>query len=79
MGFRFPDYVSGINVPGYHMHFLTEDRTAGGHVLDFTISAAEVNVDHSTSFHMMLSGEGSDFYGYDLPDDSEEGLDKAER
>ncbi len=34
VGFYCPDYVEGLNVPGYHLHFITEDRTAGGHVLE---------------------------------------------
>lgn len=34
VGFRLPAFMAGVNVPGYHMHFLTEDLTAGGHVLD---------------------------------------------
>ena len=79
VGFRCPDYVSGINVPGYHVHFLTEDRTAGGHVLDFTISAADVNVDYSTSFHMILPEDGSDFYGYELAGDKQEELALVEK
>jgi acetolactate decarboxylase len=35
VGFRIPGYLEGVNVPGYHMHFLTADRRAGGHVLAF--------------------------------------------
>ena len=38
VGFRCPPYVTGINVPGYHLHFLTDDRTAGGHLLEFTVA-----------------------------------------
>ena len=33
VGFRFPDYSEGIEVSGYHLHFITADRTRGGHVL----------------------------------------------
>jgi acetolactate decarboxylase len=33
LGFRFPDYVEGIEVSGYHLHFIGEDRSHGGHVL----------------------------------------------
>ena len=33
LGFRFPDYVEGIEVSGYHLHFITADRSRGGHVL----------------------------------------------
>jgi len=36
VGFYFPDSFSGVNVPGYHLHFISDDRTKGGHVLDFT-------------------------------------------
>ena len=36
-GFRFPDFARGLNVPGFHLHFLTEDRKAGGHVLDLVL------------------------------------------
>lgn len=79
VGFRCPDYVSGINVPGYHLHFLTEDRMAGGHVLEFTISTGNVNVDSSTSFHMILPGEGSDFYEFDLQGNREEELNQVEK
>lgn len=32
-GLRCPEFSKGVNVPGYHFHFLTEDRTGGGHVL----------------------------------------------
>lgn len=27
VGFRTPDYAKGINVPGYHLHFITENRS----------------------------------------------------
>src|SRR5262249_20932706 len=34
VGFRSPAWALGLNVPGYHWHFLSDDRTVGGHVLD---------------------------------------------
>lgn len=36
IGFRFPAAASSINVPGWHLHFLTADRSRGGHVLGLT-------------------------------------------
>ena len=36
IGFRFPTAASSVNVPGWHFHFLTADRTRGGHVLGLT-------------------------------------------
>ncbi|RAH65264.1 acetolactate decarboxylase [Aspergillus aculeatinus CBS 121060] len=34
-GFWSPAYTVGIGVPGFHLHFLSEDGENGGHVLDF--------------------------------------------
>ena len=33
----FPDYMDGINAPGWHVHFLSEDRTKGGHVFGVSL------------------------------------------
>src|SRR5260370_2384050 len=40
VGFRGPAYASALNSPGYHFHFLTDDRSGGGHVLSFTAARA---------------------------------------
>ena len=32
-----PDFMDGINAPGWHVHFLSEDRTQGGHVFDISL------------------------------------------
>ena len=50
VGFRCPPYVKGINVPGYHLHFLTKDGKSGGHVLDFTIERAMLKIDDNQVF-----------------------------
>jgi len=41
VGFRFPDYMGGVNVPGYHFHFIGQDRKSGGHLLDCVLEKAE--------------------------------------
>lgn len=37
IGFRTPGYMQGINVAGYHLHFLTEDQKKGGHVTEYRL------------------------------------------
>lgn len=54
MGFRFPDYAEGIEVSGYHLHFITADRTRGGHVLDSRTAEVAVQLDPSTELHVEL-------------------------
>lgn len=79
VGYRCPPYVSGVNVPGYHMHFLTENKDAGGHVLDFTVQQAVISIDETPNFLMILPDKGSDFYGIDLTPDKSEELGQAEK
>ncbi len=42
VGFRFPGYIGEVNFPGFHFHFISADKSAGGHVLDCDIERAEV-------------------------------------
>ena len=34
VGFRTPQFAAGINPPGYHLHFVADDASMGGHVLE---------------------------------------------
>ncbi len=65
IGLRCPAFMKGINVPGYHFHFLTRDRKGGGHLLDVTIDRAVVKIDRTSIFHMILP-EDQDFYRLDM-------------
>jgi acetolactate decarboxylase len=53
-GFRFPDYAEGIEVAGWHLHFITADRARGGHVLDAQAGAVRVRIDPSDDLHVEL-------------------------
>lgn len=52
-----PDYMDGLNTPGWHYHFISEDKTKGGHVLGLTISKALIELDATASFDMALPTE----------------------
>ena len=54
LGFRFPTYVEGIEVPGYHLHFISADRSRGGHVLDSRTAGLRVWIDPSDDLHVEL-------------------------
>jgi acetolactate decarboxylase len=53
-GFRSPDYAQGLSVAGYHLHFITSDRSGGGHVLDLTSEDVTLAIDHSSGLHVEL-------------------------
>jgi len=65
VGFYFPDSAAGINVAGFHMHFVTDDRSAGGHVFGCEISDAIAEIDDSTALFLVLP-ENHSFYDADL-------------
>jgi acetolactate decarboxylase len=44
LGFRAPGYMQGLNVAGYHLHFLTEDQKRGGHVTDYQLSGGHLEI-----------------------------------
>lgn len=78
VGLWSPAFVSGLNIPGYHLHFLTSDRTAGGHVLDFVVGEAVVQLDTTSRFMMVLPEEG-EFSTLNLSGSQEDDLNRVER
>lgn len=78
LGFRCPEYVKGINVPSYHLHFLTEDGKAGGHLLECLIQNAQVEIDYTCGFYMALP-EGGAFYQANLTGEKHSDLNKVEK
>lgn len=54
IGFRFPDATAGIEVPGHHLHFLSDDRTLGGHIISIALERGEVSVDPCHELHVEL-------------------------
>jgi len=77
VGFRFPDYTQGLNVPGYHLHFLSQDRSVGGHIMRFSTRRARVEIDVTSQFQMSLPHD-VDFLAADLAKDTAEAIRKSE-
>ena len=54
VGFRFPSYAQGIEVAGYHLHFIDADRRRGGHVLACRPRRVTVKIDQARDLHVEL-------------------------
>jgi acetolactate decarboxylase len=78
VGFWSPPYASGVEVAGYHLHFLTDDRTAGGHVLDGRGRGLQARLQEESDVHLALPDTAA-FRGADLTHDPAADLDRAER
>ena len=54
VGFWAPAIYQGITVAGLHVHFLADDRSVGGHVLDVTIGEAQLKLAAYARFDLHL-------------------------
>jgi acetolactate decarboxylase len=78
VGIWSPAFAASFSVPGYHFHFLSEDRQSGGHVLDCQASEVEIDGCAMNEMHVSLP-ETEDFLKADLTHDPQADLMKAER
>jgi len=78
VGFWCPAYVKGINVPGYHFHFITADRKAGGHVLACRMQNVDVKIDPIPAFYLVLP-QSKAFDSTDLTGGKQKELEKVEK
>jgi acetolactate decarboxylase len=78
VGFWCPKYVNGVNVPGYHLHFISADRQHGGHILGLGAAAGDVQIARVMDFRMVLPGAG-DFQKAALGKDLSKELNAVEK
>lgn len=49
-----PAYVNGINLPGWHFHYLSGDKKQGGHILGLSADRLELKVNRIERFDLTL-------------------------
>ena len=54
IGVWVPTYLEGINLPGWHIHFLSDDRQRGGHLLELAVDRASGKLESYARFEMDL-------------------------
>ncbi len=58
IGLYCPYFAQGVNVPGYHFHFISNARTQGGHVLDCRLNNGVITLDSTPQFTLVLPTQG---------------------
>ena len=79
VGFKCPEYVKGINVPGCHLHFLSRDKTQGGHIMDFEIISGRCEIDMLDRYTLTLPSQAQGFAETDLSIDRSQELKSVEQ
>ena len=54
VGFWCPAYIGDINTQGFHLHFLADDRSMGGHLMAFEASSLEIQYDIKDGYKIIL-------------------------
>jgi acetolactate decarboxylase len=79
VGTYTPPYVEGVAITGWHLHFVSDDRAFGGHVLEIASDGtARVGIDDLSSFTVVLP-VGTDFTETDLTKDMSSDLEVVEK
>lgn len=77
VGFWTPEHARSLGIPGYHLHFISEDRTVGGHVMGLAGRSLAVELHTESDLHIALP-ETEEFLRANLDGDHREDLDAAE-
>ena len=77
VGFWSPTYSRAVAVPGYHLHFVSDDLQQAGHVLGLRIGALHVELHELHDIHLALP-ESESFVHADLRRDPSDDLEVAE-
>ncbi len=77
VGYRLPAFVKGINVGGYHLHFIDSSKTYGGHILGFEMGNGKVYTDTERKLTLILPERG--LGDIDLSKDRSGELQKVEK
>ncbi|MBQ7578370.1 MAG: acetolactate decarboxylase [Synergistaceae bacterium] len=72
-----PAYMNGLNSPGWHLHFVSHDKTKGGHVLELDFNSCKVELDIMSSFQMILP-DNAGFNDKDLAIEMSERIKQVE-
>jgi acetolactate decarboxylase len=78
LGFWTPAYARTVNIAGWHLHFLSDDRTKGGHVLDCSSGPVNCRIEALNDFRIAIP-ETTEFLRANLAGDPTAALDRAER
>ncbi len=78
IGFYTPQFLNGVHLPGLHLHFITADRTAGGHLLRASSTDITLKLQHSPTVELGLPMT-VDFLTMESTRDVDADLNEAER
>ncbi len=78
VGFWSPHFAGAVSIAGYHLHFISDDRAHGGHVLDLAGDELALELHRVNDLHLAIP-ETQEFLSAALQADNDDALEIAER
>ncbi|MDU6523136.1 acetolactate decarboxylase [Enterococcus devriesei] len=79
VGFFTPNLFQGAAAAGFHLHFISDDRQFGGHVLDFELTEGKVELMELAEFRQHFPTENTDYLENEIKlDDISKDIEEAE-
>lgn len=66
VGYFAPDLFQGMAVAGFHLHYLNDDKTMGGHLLDFTVGSGTLTVQPFATIEQHFPVNDQEFMQHDF-------------
>jgi acetolactate decarboxylase len=78
IGYRLPAYMDNTNISGYHFHFLSAQKDAGGHIIDLKADNITIEIDQLDSYTVHVPSN-ADFEQFDFKKNRAEDIKSVER
>jgi len=78
IGYRLPSFMDNTNISGYHFHFLSAQKDAGGHIIDLKADSIIIEIDKLNSYTVNVPST-SEFEQFDFKKNREEDIKSVER
>ncbi|MBG3080608.1 acetolactate decarboxylase [Proteus mirabilis] len=77
-GFRSPQFTQGINVAGFHEHYINQQRQGGGHVLDYYLKQGTLQIGVISRLTIDLPSHSTFLQANLMPDNLHQAIEQAE-
>lgn len=77
-GFRSPQFTQGINVAGFHEHYINQQRQGGGHVLDYYLKKGTLQIGIISRLTIDLPSQSAFLQANLMPDNLHQAIEQAE-
>ncbi|MBO9201018.1 MULTISPECIES: acetolactate decarboxylase [Niastella] len=78
IGYRLPSFMDNTNISGYHFHFLSAQKNAGGHIIDVKADKITIEIDQLDSYSVQVPAT-NDFEKFDFKKNRAEDIKSVER